>query len=116
MAHFAKIDNNNIVQDVLAFDISDNELPSIPLPPNWYWLRTSYNSNIRKNYAGVGYTYDKSRDAFIPIKPFDSYILNEETCRWEAPVPYPAGAMEAGIMHRWNESIKNWVKEPTQGE
>ena len=68
------------------------------------WENTSYNGNIRKNDAGIGYSYDSERDAFIPPKPFDSWTLNEETCRWEAPVPYPTD----GKVYSWNEDITNW--------
>ena len=67
--------------------------------------RTSYNNNIRKNFAGIGYTYDPDRDAFIPPKPYDSWVLDEETCRWEAPVPYP----DDGVMYRWDEETTDWV-------
>jgi hypothetical protein len=115
MAHFAKVDKDNIVQDVLVFDVPDNQVPAMELPSGWYWMRTSYNNNIRKNYAGIGYRYDKDRDAFIPPKPFDSFVLNETTCRWEAPVPYPAGAMEAGIIYRWDEPSNSWIQEEMQG-
>lgn len=111
MAHFAKVDENNIVQEVLVFDIPDDATPAIELPEGWKWLRTSYNNNIRKNYAGVGYTYDPVRDAFIPPKPWPSWILDETTCRWVAPVPYPEGAMEAGIMYRWDEESQSYIKD-----
>lgn len=68
------------------------------------WVKTSYNGNIRKNYAGIGYTYDKQRDAFIPPKPFESWILNEATCQWEAPVTMP----NDGEMYAWNEDQQIW--------
>jgi hypothetical protein len=115
MAHFAKIDENNIVQDVLVFDIPDDQLPEMELPTGWRWLRTSYNNNIRKNYAGIGYTYDAVRDAFIAPKPFPSFVLNEETCKWEAPLPYPEGAMEAGIIHSWDEETNSWIRDDRSG-
>lgn len=68
------------------------------------WVKTSYNGNIRKNYAGIGYTYDKKRDAFIPPQPFKSWVLDEKTCRWIAPIPYPEGKE----MYNWNEDKQNW--------
>lgn len=111
MAHFAKIDNNNIVQDVLVFEIPDDELPLMELPEGWYWIRTSYNNRIRKNYAGIGYTYNKDLDAFIPPKPWPSYVLNTDTCTWDPPVPYPEGALEAGILYSWDEATLNWIKQ-----
>lgn len=110
MGHFAKVDTNNIVQDVVVFDVPDDQIPAAKLPKGWSWVRTSYNNRIRKNYAGVGYSYDHNRDAFIPPKPWPSYILNEETCRWDPPIPYPAGAAEAGIMYSWDEATLNWKK------
>ena len=68
------------------------------------WVQTSYNATIRKNYAGIGYTFDETRDAFIAPKPFASWILDEETCRWEAPVPYPTD----DLMYEWDETITDW--------
>ena len=68
------------------------------------WKKTSYNGNIRKNYAGIGYTYDSSRDAFIPPKPYPSWTLNETTCQWNAPVAYPSG----DGMYTWNEETTSW--------
>jgi hypothetical protein len=115
MAHFAKVDNNNIVQDVLVFDLPDDAIPDIELPANWKWIRTSYNNNIRKNYAGIGYSYDPVRDAFIASKPWPSWVLVEETCRWAAPVPYPEGAMEAGIIYRWDENTLSYISDGRVG-
>jgi hypothetical protein len=115
MAHFAKIDSNNIVQGVYVFDVPDNEVPLAELPEGWYWMRTSYNNRIRKNYAAEGHTYDPVRDAFIAPKPWNSWILNEETCRWEPPVPYPAGAVESGTVYRWNEATLTYIEEPKLG-
>ena len=111
MAHFAKVDTDNIVQEVLIFDVPDDQVPAMALPDGWKWVRTSYNHRIRKNYAGQGYTYDSVRDAFIPPKPWPSYVLNEETCRWDPPIPYPEGAVEAGILYRWDEPTQSWIKE-----
>ena len=95
MAHYAFLDVNNIVTEVIV-GIDETELIEGLDPETWYGnfrnqkcVRTSYNGNIRKNYAGIGYSYDSDRDAFIPPKPFDSWILNEETCAWEAPHLYP---------------------------
>jgi hypothetical protein len=75
------------------------------------WKQTSYNNNIRKNYAGIGFQYDQARDAFIAPKPFNSWILNEDTCRWEAPVAKPTLTQEQidnNNYYNWNETIKNW--------
>ena len=111
MAHYAFLDENNIVTEVIV-GIDETELIEGKDPETWYGefrgqtcKRTSYNNNIRKNYAGIGYTYDAERDAFIPPKPFDSWILNEETCRWEAPVAYP----DDGNDYTWDESTTSWV-------
>ena len=111
MAHYAFLDKNNFVTEVIT-GIDETELIEGLDPETWYenfrgmiCKRTSYNNNIRKNYAGIGYYYDEERDAFIPPKPYDSWILNEDTCQWEAPVPYPSN----GQYHRWNEEEKNWV-------
>ena len=83
-------------------------------PEEWYGnfreqrcVRTSYNGNIRKNYAGIGSTYDEERDAFIAPKPFDSWILNEETCQWEAPIPYPTD----GLIYVWNNNKTEWEEQ-----
>ena len=117
MAHFAKIGLNNIVTDVLVVANRDtmnsqgNEQESIgieflkTLTGHETWIQTSYNGNIRKNYASIGYTYDSQRDAFIPPKPFESWVLNENTCQWEAPTSMPNDNKE----YRWNESTTSWV-------
>ena len=101
MAHFAKLDSNNEVLEVLVVmndDIKDengNEVEQIgidfldAITDSSSWVQTSYNNTFRKNYAGIGYTYDSTRDAFIEPQPFPSWILNEETCIWECSVPYP---------------------------
>ena len=116
MAHFAKIGLNSKVIQVVK--VNNNELldsngveqESIGIDfltklTGWaIWKQTSYNSNIRKNYAGKGYIYDEDRDAFIPKKPFNSWLLNETTCQWEAPVAYPTD----GQYYTWNETIVNW--------
>jgi hypothetical protein len=107
MAHFAEIDENNIVLRVL---VTDNNAPNEGY--DWLienlggtWIQTSYNATIRKNFAGIGYLYDLEKDAFIPPKPFESWTLNEETCLWEAPVPYPAD----GRNYFWQESVVDWT-------
>lgn len=119
MAHFAKLDDNNIVQQVIV--IGNNELldeNGIELESKGIefcqklfgggnWVQTSYNSNFRKNYAGIGYTYDATRDAFISPKPYNSWILNESTCRWESPVPMP----DEENSYYWDEQTISWVKE-----
>lgn len=117
MAHFAQLDENNIVTQVIV--VSNNEL----LDENGVeqeskgiafcqsllggnWVQTSYNGNMRKNYAGIGFTYDADRDAFIPPKPFNSWVLNEDTCRWDAPTPMPQDEK----MYRWDEDTVSWIE------
>ena len=109
MAHFAEIDAENIVIRVL---VTDNNDPNGDEGYKWLlenfdgrWVKTSYNAKIRKNFAGIGYTYDEARDAFIAPKPFPSWVLNEDTCRWEAPTPYP----DDGVMYEWDEEAGDWV-------
>jgi hypothetical protein len=107
MSHFAELDDNNVVIRVL---VGNNDFPNEGY--DWFvenlggrWVQTSYNGNFRKNYASTGYTYDEELDAFIPPKLFESWVLNEETCQWVAPVPYP----DDGAVYAWNESEVNWV-------
>ena len=116
MAHFAKIGLNNKV--ISVHSVHDNELKDsngveqenigIEFLTNLHgwavWKQTSYNGNFRKNHAGIGYTYDEDRDAFIPKKPYNSWILNETTCLWEAPVAYP----DDGKIYLWNEETTSW--------
>jgi len=104
MSHFAKIDSNNIVTEVIVSE--KNFINSGKVGDEFLWVQTSYNNNFRKNYAGVGHSYDKTRDAFIPPKPFASWTLVEDTCQWEAPVTYP----DDGKMYQWNEATTNWVE------
>ena len=105
MSHWAEIDDNNIVTRVLVGNNSEpDEGEAFMNSLGGTWVKTSYNGTIRKNYAGVGYSYDSSRDAFIAPKPFDSWELDEDTCRWEAPVAYPTD----GKMYVWNEDNTNW--------
>lgn len=112
MAHYAFLDENNIVTEVITGRNEDEVVEGISDWEAYYGalrnqrcVRTSYNGNIRKNYAGIGYTYDEARDAFIPPKPYDSWLLDEETCRWEAPVAYPTD----GVIYSWDEEAGDWV-------
>jgi hypothetical protein len=122
MAHFAKIDsqtnivlevhvvNNRDVQD-LSFPQSESLGITFLIPwntPNTYWKQTSYNSNFRKNYAGMGYKYDTTLNAFIPPQPFASWTLNNETAQWEAPTPYPTDDKR----YTWDEATTAWVEVP----
>ena len=128
MAHFAKLDENNVVTEVHVVankDTSDaNGVEKEYIGQAFLeklfggtWKQTSYNGNIRKNYAGIGYTFDADLDAFVPPKPFASWLLNEETAQWEAPVAMPAdaGTGEPPKMYSWDEDTVNWV-EVQQGE
>jgi len=111
MAHFAKLGTGNIVErvEVVSNDIATTEQAGVDFLNNLYntrdvWKQTSYNNNIRKNFASIGYKYDQTRDAFIPPKPFNSWTLNETTCLWEAPVAYPTD----GQRYTWNETNQTW--------
>jgi hypothetical protein len=105
MSHWAEVDENNIVLRVLVGNNSESdEGEAFMNSLGGTWIKTSYTDSIRKNFAGIGYSYDPSRDAFIAPKPFESWVLNEDTCIWEAPVAYPEG----GIMYTWNEELVNW--------
>ncbi len=116
MASFAKIGLNNKVIEVqsvvneVLHDSNGVEQESIGIDfltklTGWsIWVQTSYNNNIRKNFAGIGFTYDEDRDAFIPPKPYNSWTLNETTCLWEAPVSYPTD----NRIYNWNESTTTW--------
>ena len=111
MAHFAKIDDNNIVKkvEVVSNDIATSEQAGVDFLNKLYgtedvWKQTSYNKTTRKNFAGIGMTYDETRDAFISPKPFNSWVLNETTCLWEAPVAYP----DDGKRYSWNEENERW--------
>lgn len=118
MSHYAFLDENNIVTEIIV-GIDETELIEGKDPETWYGefrgqrcIRTSYNASIRKNYAGIGFYYDEARDAFIPPKPYESWLLNEDTCRWEAPISYPTD----GVMYTWNEELGDWqaIVFPTQ--
>jgi hypothetical protein len=111
MAHFAKLGTGNIVEQVIVVsnDIAITEQAGSDFINKLYntrdvWKQTSYNNNIRKNFAGIGYQYDQTRDAFIPPKPFNSWVLNEDTCLWNAPVAYP----QDDNRYTWNESTLTW--------
>ena len=104
MAHYAKVENKLVTQVIVAeAEFFDTFVDSSP----GEWIQTSYNSNIRKNYAAIGFTYDVTRDAFIAPQPFASWALNEATCIWTAPTPYPA---EDGKRYDWNEDTTAWVE------
>lgn len=110
MAHYAFLDGDNIVTEVIV-GVDETELIEGLAPEIWYGnfrgqvcKRTSYNGNIRKNYAGIGFKYDADLDAFIPPKPFASWVLNEETARWESPVPMPEGN------YSWDEDTLSWIE------
>lgn len=125
MGHFAKVVDGKVTQVIVAEkEFFDTFVDSSP----GQWLRTSYNTRggvhyepnsqtpsadqslaLRKNYAGIGYSYDAQRDAFIPPKPFESWVLDEQTCLWDAPVPYPTD----GRLYVWNESTVSWDAAPT---
>lgn len=112
MAHYAFLDENNIVTEVIV-GIDENELIDGVTPEIWYGnfreqkcLRTSYNGNIRKNFAGIGYSYNEDLDAFIPPKPQDSWILDEEICGWKSPVSPPRD----GKVYYWDEPTLSWVE------
>ena len=116
MAHFAQLENNIVKQvivvsnqDILDENGQESEEKGIAFCSNLLggtWKQTSYNGNIRKNYAGIGYTYDEGRDAFIPPKPYNSWLLNESTCQWESPIPYP----NDNKFYVWDEETTSWVE------
>ena len=124
MAYFAKLGTGNIVEQVISInnavitDVNGAEQEQLGVDfinqlynTNDIWKQTSYNNRIRKNYAGIGYTYDETRDAFITQKPYNSWILNESTCNWEAPVSRPELTQEQidnKNYYKWNEEILNW--------
>jgi hypothetical protein len=119
MAHFAKLDENNIVIDIivinnLELDPLNEEASGLVWLENWSggytnWKQTSYNNNFRKRYAAIGYTYDAIRDAFISPKPYPSWVLNEDTYIWEAPVDYPIIDESNYIIYTWDEETTSWV-------
>jgi len=110
MAHFAELDADSIVVRVLVVpneqENRGHDYLATDLGLGGTWVQTSYNATIRKNYAGIGYTFDSGRDAFIPPKPFASWVLNEATCNWDAPVARP----EDDKMYSWDEATTSWVE------
>jgi hypothetical protein len=126
MAHFAQLDENNVVIQVIVVGNSDTadangvekEYIGAAFCEKLFggtWKQTSYNNNIRKNYAGIGYTYNADIDAFVPPKPFASWLLNEETAQWEAPTPMPedAGTGEPPKRYQWDEATVSWKEVET---
>lgn len=124
MAHFAEIDSNNVVLRVLVVDdlheADGHGFLANTLGLGGTWIKTSYNTlagehraggtPFRKNYAGIGYAYDLDRDAFIPPSPFASWVLNEDTCNWEAPTPKPTDDKR----YAWDEETLTWIEQPTE--
>ena len=119
MAHFAQLDENNIVTQVIVVNNNEthdengieSELKGVQFcqslfGENTRWIQTSYNATKRKNYAGMGYEYDANRDAFIPPKPFPSWVLNESNCLWEAPIPMPIDSN----LYTWDEPTQSWIE------
>ena len=122
MSHFAKVVDGIVTEVIVAEqDFIDT------LPDSSAWVQTSYNTRggkhyapntsdedggvaLRKNYAGVGYTYDTTRDAFIPEQPYPSWLLDEDACTWDSPVPYPSVSPEENKYYKWDESILNWTE------
>ena len=114
MSHFAKINSDNIVTEVIVAEQDFIDSGVVGLISEW--IQTSYNTQggihsdggtpLRKNYAGVGFTYDSVRDAFIPPQPYPSWTLNEDTCQWDSPVPYPTD----DLMYSWDEDTTSWVE------
>ena len=116
MAHFAQLDGNNVVTQVIVVDNKDcadasgveKESIGIAFCERLFggnWKQTSYNGNKRKNYAGIGYTYNADIDAFVPPQPYPSWTLNNDTAQWEPPTPMPAD----GQMYGWNEESQSWI-------
>jgi hypothetical protein len=121
MAHFAKLDDNNVVlavhvvnNDVITVDGAESEQAGIDFLTGLHghdkWKQTSYNGTFRKNYASIGFTYDAGRDAFIAPQPWASWTLNETTCQWEPPVPYPAFDQENPKYYSWFEPNQQWIE------
>lgn len=130
MAHFAQLDENNVVIQVLAvgdeYTVDENGVEDGRIGEAFYsnllggvWKQTSYNGKIRKNYAGIGYTYYPELDAFIPPKPYESWVLNTEKAEWEAPIPKPAdkwvevpGEEPLFYIYMWEEENTRWIARP----
>ena len=122
MAHFAELENNIVTRVIVVHNnelLDENgieqEANGIAFCQSHFgtdnWKQTSYNGTIRKNYAGIGYTYDEQRDAYIPPKPYASWLLNEDTCQWVSPVPHPTPVGDEG--YYWDENTTSWVVIPT---
>jgi hypothetical protein len=121
MAHFAEIDSNNVVLRVVVVDNKDTSTPDgtevesigVAFCQRLFggnWLKTSYNGNVRKNYAGIGYTYNAGLNAFVPPKPYASWVLNNDTAQWDAPTPMPTD----GKMYSWDEATTSWVETESE--
>jgi len=121
MAHFAELDENNIVKQVIVVhnnelldeNGNESEAKGIAFCQSLFggnWVQTSYNKTIRKNYAGIDYLYDPIRNAFISPKPYESWILSEETCQWESSIAYPTD----GKGYLWDEPTISWIELPTE--
>ena len=123
MANFAQLNENYIVTEVIV--VNNETIDNLPFPESepvgvafcqslygstTVWKQTSYNANFRKNYAGIGYTYDPVLDAFIAPQPYPSWLLNTTTCQWQAPVPYP----DDGKTYIWDEATLSWVLAPQE--
>jgi hypothetical protein len=119
MAYFAKLDENDVVTDVLALNniemLTSEGVESEDMGKAFFirwsnghnkWVQTSYNGTIRKNYAGIGFKYDKGRDAFIPPQPYASWVLDEDTCQWVSTIPMPTD----GKIYVWNEEMLSWIE------
>jgi len=115
MAHFAQIENGVVTQVIvvaneeLIFNGAENEIKGIIFCQSLFggdWVQTSYNGRFRKNFAGIGYTYDSQRDAFIAPQPHPSWVLNEETCQWVTPIPMPTD----GKIYVWDEATVSWIE------
>lgn len=119
MAHFAQLDDNNVVTQVIV--VSNDDINNLPFPQSepvgvafcqnlfglgTVWKQTSYNRNFRKNYASITGVYDATLDAFIPPKPYPSWLLNINSCLWDPPVPYP----DDGNRYVWDEKIQSWIE------
>ena len=121
MAHFAQLNENNVVVQVIV--VNNLTIDDLPFPEseskgiifcqsiygqNTNWKQTSYNANFRKNYAGIGYTYDAALDGFVPPQPYPSWILDSQTCQWGPPIPYPTD----GKTYDWDEATESWIERP----
>ena len=104
MSHFAKIDSNNIVENVIVAE--QDFINSGAVGDSFLWIQTSYNGNFRGKYASIGDTWDKVNEVFIPPQPYPSWTLNEDTCLWDSPVPYPTD----DLIYSWDEDTTSWVE------